>query len=241
MTHQFRKYLNAFSSATARFAAVLVSVVLMSVITGQAQETPYKFAIGARLGMSGYVGEASSNVFSRPGFAFEGDFNYQYDSRWSFGGTLGYQTASGNTADMANVLPGGAQYSFKSNIVDLSARVEFNFFSFGIGETYKRLKRWSPYLTLGVGVSMAMCDGSSAFAPTIPMGAGVKYKVSERFNLNAEFVMVKALGDHIDGPQLSDLQLIKSSFIKNNDWYSHLSVGFTYEFGRRCETCHYVD
>ena len=37
------------------------------------------------------------------------------------------------------------------------------------------------------------------------------------------------------------LTMIKSSFLKNNDWYSRLSVGITYEFGRRCETCHYVD
>ncbi len=56
-----------------------------------------------------------------------------------------------------------------------------------------------------------------------------------------EFQMIKALGDHIDGPELSDLNLIKSSFLKNNDWYSRISIGFTYEFSRRCETCHYVD
>lgn len=206
-----------------------------------AQETPYKYSIGAQLGMSGYLGDASSNLFAHPGFTATGDFRYHYDSRWVFGGSLGFQTLSGSTADMDNYLPDGAVYDFKSTVVDLNARVEFNFFSFGIGETYKKMRCWSPYLTLGVGVCLSSSDGSTAFAPTIPMGAGVKFKVSERINLNAEFLMIKALGDHIDGPDLSDLTQIKSSFLKNNDWYSRISIGISYEFGRRCETCHYVD
>lgn len=206
-----------------------------------AQETPYKFSIGAQLGMSGYLGDASTNLFAHPGFTATGDFRYHFDSRWVFGGSLGFQTLSGSTADMDNVLPDGAVYDFKSTVVDLNARVEFNFFSFGIGETYKKMRRWSPYLTLGVGVCLATSDGSTAFAPTIPMGAGIKFKASERINLNLEFMMIKALGDHIDGPDLSDLNQIKSSFIKNNDWYSRISIGISYEFGRRCETCHYVD
>ncbi len=222
------------------FIAVLVASFMISHKLC-AQETPYKYSIGVQAGMSGYLGDASTNLFSHPGMAATADFRYQYDSRWIFGGSLGFHTLSGSTADMENVLPGGVSYDFKSKVYDLNARVEFNFFSFGIGETYKKMKRWSPYLTLGFGVSLATCDGTSAFAPTIPMGAGVKYKISERLNVNLEFVMTKALGDHIDGPDLSDLTQIKTSFIKNNDWYSRISVGISYEFGKRCETCHYVD
>lgn len=220
---------------------VLAVVALAATSRAYAQETPYKFSVGAQLGMSGYLGDASANLFGHPGFTATGDFRYHYDSRWVFGGSLGFQTLSGTTADLDNVLPDGAVYDFKSTVVDLNARVEFNFFSFGMGETYKKMRRWSPYLTLGFGVSLASSDGSTAFAPTIPMGAGIKFKASERINLNFEFLMVKALGDHIDGPDLSDITQIKTSFIKNNDWYSRISIGISYEFGRRCETCHYVD
>ncbi len=219
---------------------ILIAVCALTFRTN-AQETPYKYSIGAQLGMSGYLGDASSNLFAHPGFTATGDFRYHYDSRWVFGGQLGMQTLSGTTADMDNVLPDGAVYDFKSTVYDITARVEFNFFSFGMGETYKKMRRWSPYLTLGVGASLTSSDGETAFAATLPMGAGIKFKVSERFNLNFEFLMIKAFGDHIDGPLLSDLTQIKSSFLKNNDWYSRISVGFSYEFGRRCETCHYVD
>ena len=52
--------------------------------------------------------------------------------------------------------------------------------------------------------------------------------------------MTKVFSDHVDGA-LADLQTIKSSFLKNTDWYSNISISLTYEFGKRCATCHYVD
>ena len=148
---------------------------------------------------------------------------------------------SGNTADMADVLPDQAQYSFTSTVYDLGARFEFNFLPYGIGETYKRLRRISPYLTLGVGLCMSSSGGTTSVAPTIPMGFGVKFKMAERWNLGAEFTMTKAFGDKLDGPVLNDLNGIKTAFYRNTDWFSRLTIGISYEFGKRCETCHYVD
>ena len=206
-----------------------------------AQEIKYKFNLGLSAGMSGYAGDASSWLFKHPGLAVDGLFRYQYDSRWSFGANVNYSTISGNTADMDGVRPGGIEYSFKSSIFDLNGRVEFNFFPYGMGETYKSLRRWTPYLSAGVGVSMALCDGNTAIGPNIPMGFGFKFKPAEKINLFLEFSVTKVFNDHFDGPDLSDLNQIKSSFIKNNDWYSRVSFGITFEFGERCETCHYVD
>lgn len=226
-----------------RLLATLSSMalaVILSICTA-AQETPYKFDFGTGIGMSGYAGDASSNVFRHPGFEGELSFRYLPTSRWAVRGVFSVLTISGNTADMDGVLPGGMQYKFNSTVYDLGARVEFNFFSYGIGETYKKMRRWTPYLTVGVGVTGAMCDGESAFGPNIPMGAGIKVKLSPRMNLGAEMTMTKVFNDHIDGPLLSDLTTIKSAFVKNKDWYSRLSISLTYEFGRRCETCHYVD
>lgn len=206
-----------------------------------AQEIPYKYSIGLSLGMSGYAGDASSSIFKHPGLAADGTFRYDYDARWSFGGNLSVLTISGNTADMDGVRPGGIEYTFKSTVFDLNGRVDFNFFPYGIGETYKSLKRWTPYVTAGVGVTLASCDGNIAVGPNIPLGFGFKYKPAERWNLSLEFSVTKVFNDHIDGADLSDLNQIESSFIKNNDWYSRISFGVSYNFGKRCETCHYVD
>ncbi len=223
-----------------RLLVILFTLVALAAPRLQAQEETYRFDVGAQVGMAGYLGDASSNIFGHPGFSGGVSWRYLPDARWAVRALLNVMSLSGDTADMDDVLPGQAQYSFKSTAYDLGGRVEFNFFSYGIGESYKKLRRWSPYLTVGLGVTLATCGGESAFGVNIPMGAGIKYKLRERWNLGLEFTMTKVFSDHVDG-ELSDLYQIKSSFIKNTDWYSNISVSVTYEFGKRCSTCHYVD
>lgn len=216
--------------------------VALCAVAASAQSAPYKFDVGAQLGMSGYIGEANSaNLFKHPGFTGELSMRYLPDTRWAVRGVLSALSLSGNTADMTDVLPGGAEYAFSSKVYTLDVRGEFNFLPYGIGETYKRLRRWSPYLALGVGVCLSSSGGKVSAAPTIPMGAGIKFKATPRLNLGVEFTMTKAFGDHVDGPDLSDLNQIKTAFYKNTDWFSRFTVGVSYEFGPRCETCHYVD
>lgn len=202
----------------------------------------YKFDLGAGIGMSGYLGDANeSNLFKHPGFAANIGGRYLFNSRWAVRAQLGMQTLSGNTADFSNVLPDGRQYSFKSTAYDLGFRGECNFFGYGIGETYKRLRRWTPFLSVGIGMTMSSTPDGSFFALNIPMGVGIKYKFKPRWNLIAEFSMTKVFGDKVDSAELTDLYQIKSSFLKNTDWYSSLTVGITYEFGARCVTCHRID
>lgn len=202
----------------------------------------YKFDVGVGLGMSGYLGDANeSNLYKHPGFAANASLRYLFDSRWSLRAQLGMSGISGNTSEFENVLPDGAEYSFKSTVYDLGVRGECNFFAFGIGETYKRLKRWSPFLAVGVGVSMAHTGDDNFVGFNIPIGVGVRYKISRRLNLSAEFSMTKVFSDNVDSKELSDLYQIKSSFLKNTDWYSTLTVGISYEFGPRCVTCNRID
>ena len=223
-----------------------VIAILLCPLRGKSQATAqpetYRFDLGAGIGMSGYLGDANeSSLFSNPGMAANVSLRYLLNTRIAFRGVLNLASLSGSTADMENVLPGGAVYDFKSNLYDLQVRGEFNFFSYGIGESYKRLSRISPYLALGIGVSMASCEGKSFAAMTIPMAIGVKYKIKPRLNLGLEFSMTKVIGDHADGAELSDLYLIKSSFIKNTDWYSTLQLSISYEFGERCAGCNRLD
>lgn len=202
----------------------------------------YKFDLGAGIGMSGYLGDANeSNLLKHPGFAANIGGRYLFDSRWAVRAQLSMLTLSGNTADFSNVLPDGKQYSFKSTAYDLGFRGECNFFGYGIGETYKRLRRWTPFLSVGIGMTMSSTPDGSFFALNIPMGVGIKYKFNPRWNLIAEFSMTKVFGDKVDSAELTDLYGIKSSFLKNTDWYSSLTVGITYEFGARCVTCHRID
>lgn len=208
----------------------------------QSQMETYRFDIGAGVGMSGYLGDANeSSLFSHPGVGLNASLRYLVNTRWAFRGTFTAASLSGSTADMNNVLPGGAAYDFKSWVYDLGARAEFNFFNYGLGKSYQQMSRFTPYLSLGIGVVMASVEGDTFTAAALPMGVGVKYKLKPRVNLGLEFTMTKVFGDNIDGKELSDLYLIKSSFLKNTDWYSTLMFSISYEFGERCVTCHRID
>ncbi len=223
-------------------AVGITAAGLLCVCPATGQSAPYKFDIGAQLGMSGYIGDANrSNPFAHPGFDGEISMRYLPDTRWALRAVLSTFSLSGDTRDISDVLPSGAAYSFSSQAYELSVRGEFNFLPYGIGETYKRLRRWSPYLTVGVGAALSASGGSTTVVPTVPMGAGIKFKATPRLNLGLEFTMTKAFGDHIDGAELADLNGIKTAFYKNTDWYSRLTIGVSYEFGPRCETCHYVE
>lgn len=225
------------------YAALAMTAAILCMIPSKAhaQEAAYRFDIGAGLGMSGYLGDANtSNFLKKPGFAGAATFRYLINTRWAIRGTLSTASISGNTADMDNVMPAGADYKFTSTVYGLDARVEFNFFNYGIGETYRKLRRWTPYISLGIGGAMANSEGTHA-AFTIPMGLGVRYKLRPRINIGIDWTMTKTFTDKADSPALDDPYGIKSSFFKNTDWYSAIMLTISYEFGERCRNCFYVD
>lgn len=186
----------------------IATAALISAMTGLvgptlgAQEAAYKMDLGASLGMSGYLGDTNTaNFLKHPGFAGNVSMRYLIDTRWAARAVFSIAGLSGDSADMTDVFPGGETYKFTSTVYDLGGRIEFNFFNYGIGERYKKLCRWTPYLSLGAGVTIASCGGTyTAF--NLPMGVGVKYKLQPRINLGLEWTMTKVFGDHVDGEKL---------------------------------------
>lgn len=223
-------------------ALILTLVLSATVALSATAQEDYRFDAGGGIGMTGYLGDANtSNLWSHPGFDGMLLFRYIRSPRIAFKTGLYAGSLSGNTADMTDVLPDAAQFKFSTTFFELSEMFEFNFFNYGIGESYRKLKRWSPYITAGLGATMWTTDGYTGFAFTIPFGIGAKYKINERLNLGLEFLMKKTFNDKLDGPSLSDPHAIKSGFAKNTDWYSTLSVTLSYEFSKRCATCNYKE
>ncbi len=219
----------------------IIVVVLAAICACQAAiAQEYRFDVGPAIGMAGYLGDLNeSNLFKHPGIAGGGIFRYVHNSRWAFKGNLLYTRLSGDSRDVQNKFLTVEPIKFTSNVVDVSASVEFNFLHFGIGPRYKNYKRISPYMTLGVGLITSFGKGFHGVAFTLPMGVGLKYKLKERLNLGFEFTMRKDFGDAIDG--LTDLRGIKHGFAKNTDWHAFAVFTLTYEFSKRCVKCHYVE
>ncbi len=221
-----------------RIATIIaLAVMALCAATGQAQD--YRYEVGPSLGITGYLGDVNDgNMWKHPGITGGGVFRYILNSRWAVKGNLCYAGISGNSADIDSKFPDEGKYEFKSTLIDLGAQVEFNFFHFGSGPSYKHYKRLSPYLTVGLGAVMSTAGGTNV-ALSLPMGAGVKYKLKDRLNVGFEFTMRKSFGDKIDG--LTDLYGVKHGVAKNTDWYSLAMFTVTYEFSKRCVKCHYID
>lgn len=192
--------------------------------------------------MTGYLGDANTaNLLKHPGWDAELLLRYIANPRWAFKTNLYVGSLSGNSADMTNVFPGGETFKFSTTFYELGELAEFNFFNYGMGESYRKLKRISPYICAGLGFLVWQTDGKAGFSVNIPLGVGVKYKLNRRVNLGFEFLMKKTLTDKLDGENLSDPYQIKSSFMKNTDWYSTMTFTISYEFSQRCAVCHYKE
>ena len=220
----------------------LAALALLSGSFSLRAQEDYRFDMGGGIGMTGYLGDANTaNLWSNPSWDAELLFRYMLNPRFAFKTNLYVGGLRGDSSKMTNVFPGGETYKFSTTFYELGEMFEFNFFNYGMGESYRKLKRFSPYITAGLGVTAWTVDGKMGAAFTIPLGVGVKYKLSERWNLGFEFIMKKTFSDRLDGDSLKDPLGIKSSFMKNTDWFSTMSLTISYEFSKRCAVCNYKD
>lgn len=221
-----------------------MTTLLLAAISSEnvsAQED-YRFDAGGGIGMTGYLGDANTaNLWANPSFDVELLFRYIANPRWAFKTNLYVGGLKGDSSKMTNVFPSEESYKFSTTFYEIGEMAEFNFFNYGMGETYRKLKRFSPYITAGLGMTMWNVAGSFGAALAIPLGFGFKYKPSRRLNLGVEFLMKKVFTDRLDGRLLDDPMGIKSSFMKNTDWYSTLTFTVSYEFSKRCAVCNYKE
>lgn len=223
------------------FIPLFILIAAISPGNATAQED-YRFDAGGGIGMTGYLGDANtSNLWSSPSWDLELLFRYIMNPRWALKSNIYIGNLKGDSSKMTNVFPNDETYKFSTVFYEIGEMAEFNFFNYGMGEYYRKLKRFSPYITAGLGLTVWSVKGSTGAAFTIPLGIGFKYKPSRRLNLGLEFLMKKTFTDRLDGPMLDDPVGIKSSFMKNTDWYSTLTFTVSYEFSKRCAVCNYKD
>lgn len=225
----------------AALTAAAAIMMLFCPLRAEAQED-FRFEIGGGIGMTGYLGDANTtNLLKNPSWDAELLFRYLMSPRLALKTNFFVGGLRGNSAQMTNVFPNDETYKFSTTFYELSELFEFNFFNYGIGESYRKLKRITPYITAGLGLTAWSVGGTGGAAFTIPLGIGVKYKPSLRWNLGLEFLMKKTFSDKLDGPMLADPIGIKSGFMKNTDWYSTLTFTVSYEFSQRCAVCNYKE
>ena len=218
--------------------SVVIAVLLALVASTHAQTDPeYKLELGDGIGLASYQGDFNGSPLKNLQPMFTLLAKYKFDPRRALALNVSYGQLKGSSKDAKTYFPLTTTYDFKSNVVDAGLRLEYNFWPYGTGFEYRGAKRLTPYVAIGLGMTIAKTDGKSATGVNLPIGVGVKYKIGDRLNLAAEWAMHITSTDDLDG--IRDPYGIESSgLFKNTDCYSHLRVSLSYDLWAKCRTCH---
>ena len=179
---------------------VVIAVLLVFVTSVHAQTDPeYKLELGGGIGMASYQGDFNSSPFKNLQPMFTVLAKYRFDPRRALALNVSYGQLKGSSKDAKTYYPMTNVYDFKSNVADVGLRLEYNFWPFGTGFEYRGAKRLTPYVAIGLGMTIAKAEGKSATGVNMPIGVGVKYKLADRLNLAAEWAMHITTSDELDG------------------------------------------
>ena len=207
--------------------------------SAEAQTEPeYSMEAGVGAGLMNYLGDFNANLLK--GMKPMGGLvlKYKMNPRMAWSAGLNYGQVKGSSSNVTTWYPELAAnpIDFSTNVVNFDVRYEYNFWPFGTGREYRGAQPLTPFIALGAGLVFAKCN-ESATGFQVPIGVGVKYKLKQRLNLTAEWMMHFTGTDKLDGQK--DPYGIKSSgLFKNTDCFSTFQVSITYEFMERCRTCH---
>ena len=210
-----------------KISAVALISLFFSLVPGRSaaqNEIVQEGEFGVGIGAAHYFGDLNTRAqFNRPKLAatifFRKNFSNYISAR--IGATyarLGYS----DVYNKGNEYMRRRNLSFNSNVWELALQGDFNFFRFMPGEADYR---FTPYVTLGVGVFSydpfaylnkekiylralgTEGQGSSLYPDrkqyssmgiSIPIGAGIKYAINERINIGFELLHRFTNTDYLD-------------------------------------------
>jgi len=215
-------------------------VILFFLIFGTASVQAQIHEIGVFLGGSNYIGEIGPTDYVNPNeFAYGILYKWNRSPRhsWRFSYTQAKITSRDKQSDMPSRKE--RNYDFENNIKELSAGLEFDFFSFDLHDSKPQ---FTPYVY--TGLSYAHYDGlffvggrpksdSSHGSLAIPMTLGVKTRLFGSLVIGLEASAKHMFGDDLDGsgPKNENLEALQFGNINSKDWYVFTGLTLTYTFG----------
>jgi len=219
-----------------------IGSVFFVATTGFAQNTS---EVGIGLGATNYKGEISPNyrfLNNRPALTafYKKDVSKPLAVRGSL--LLGMMRAHDEDIDLP--LNQFRQADMKTNLLELSAGIDYNFLDY---YDQHRHIRWSPYFFAGVAVAnfnnkVIIQDNiikpfENGWVFSIPAGLGVKYALSYHWNLGVEVAARKTImkaGDRLDYLPVKDGPDQELSYTNpyDKDWYFYNGISISYTFYR---------
>ena len=209
----------------------LMALFLWCGLQARAQELPYLCEIGLQAGAGYYVGDAAPHIFMNPREAYGIHFRYKFTKRWAIQAKVSGQRITGYDYSMNGVKQ---TTKWENRLYSADVMAEFNFFRFSSSNEYdKRIKPYTPYIFLGLGVSYY-----GSVAPYVPLGIGFKWKFSDRCGLNVAWQHNIYMADNLEQrKELDNTYQLNGWNWMNCDLTGMLTAGIVFEFAKAPKPC----
>ncbi len=216
----------------------ILFILLACVVTPLQSQT---HEIGVFAGGSNYVGDIGRTNYIYPNKLAGGAvYKYNLNPRIALRAAYTYIPISGNDQDADNPYrlnrPNG-QFTFNNTIHEFAAGVEFNFFHYNISD-YRTT--FTPYILAEIAAFNYKSPEPSTttntirlentFSYTLPVGVGIKGRLSDNLAIAFETGVRFTLVDDLD---FTTDKINSLDFGGNgNDWYVFSGISIVYTFGR---------
>ena len=207
-----------------RWNTLLLAVLFIFISTTEsnAQYKPNQ-EFGILGGTGYYIGDMNSTHFNNLRVAGGITYRKNFDRRFTFKSSALYTNVYANDENSNEAIKVNRNLKFKSDIIELSGQIEFNFLPY---ETGNSLYNWTPFIFTGVSIFNynpqaegldgqwynlqelgTEGQGTTSFPNrkkysltqlSVPFGGGVKIGVSDNFNIIVEYGLRKTFTDYID-------------------------------------------
>lgn len=237
-----RAYERIGMKITIQHTFITLIMCLLSVVSAYSIDNTYLLEMGVQAGVNYYTGDANPHIFQSPLETAGAQLRYKLDRRWGFT-TKAYWSRFGYKEPNAQKIT--------RPLIGIDVTAEFNFLEYGNDWEMGRIKPYTPYIFLGIGVGyygFGWANAPNTGIPAslyFPFGIGFKWKFASRWGLNIAWQHNLYFKDNLENSsQYSNTHELNGSNILENDLTGQLTIGIVFDFcksKRACTTCNFFN
>lgn len=214
-----------------------LSFIFVFLFSSSAQEGE----VGVFGGTSFYIGEINpSKIFFMPSFAIGGTYRHIFNERWAFRLDGTYTKLRGDDAKSKNTYQLARNSNFTTKIGDIALLVELNFFPYNKSDF--DTKYFTPYIYTGIAF-LIIPEPQYPFEFGLPVGFGIKYALTKKITIGAEWSFRLTHSDFIDKihsdnfTSTSTIIAKQNSYNPSKDIYSFLGLNLYFQIFKAGKPC----